>query len=100
MSLRRTVCLCVIVLCHAGIAIAGSFTPGNIVVVRLNSSSSTATAAFLDEYTTAGSLVQSIALPTAAAGSNRTLTLSGTASSEGMLTRSYDEHYLLFVRDD
>ncbi|MDQ3457325.1 MAG: hypothetical protein M3513_18095 [Actinomycetota bacterium] len=55
-----------------------------------------ATPAFLDEYDAAGTLVQSIALPTADDGSNRQLTNNGTASSEGFLARSTDGRYLTF----
>jgi len=76
-----------------------SFTAGNLVVVRVGTGtgalSSAATAAFLDEYTPAGTLVQSIALPTADAAGNRTFTLSGTATSEGALSLSSDGQYLL-----
>jgi hypothetical protein len=44
---------------------AASFTPGNIVVTRVGPTVSTTGAkAYLDEYTTAGVLVQTIALPT------------------------------------
>src|SRR5207244_13335712 len=55
---------------------------------------SAATAVFLDEYTTDGVLIQSIAMPTAVVGSNKRLTASGTATSEGELARSVDGHYL------
>ena len=68
---------------------AAGFTSDGIVVVRVGTGNSplsnAATEVFLDEYTTAGTLVQSIALPTSAVGSNRRLTLSGAASSEGAL---------------
>ena len=82
-----------------GLSQGASFTAGNLVVVRVGAGSgalsSAATAAFLDEYTPAGTLVQSIALPTADAGGSRTLTLSGTATSEGALSLSSDGQYLL-----
>jgi hypothetical protein len=78
-----------------------SFNPGNIVVYRVGDSSSAlsnaATPVFLDEFTPAGNLVQSIPLPTAVNGSNRQLTASGTATSEGFLTRSTDGQYLLLT---
>ncbi len=80
---------------------AAAFTPGNIVVERVGDGSAvlsgTATNVFLDEYTVGGALVQSISLPTAA-GSGTTpnqLTESGTASSDGMMTRSVDGKYLI-----
>jgi predicted extracellular nuclease len=76
-----------------------AFTPGNIVVYRVGNGSaalsSAATAVFLDEYTPAGVLVQSIALPTVDSGPNQTLTASGTSTTEGMLTRSVDGRYLV-----
>ena len=56
------------------------------------------TKVFLDEYSaTTGTLVQSVALPTAAAGSNLALTASGSSTSEGSITRSVDGSYLLFA---
>jgi hypothetical protein len=59
------------------------------VVVRVGDGTaaltSASTAAFLDEYTINGALVQSIPLPTADALPQRALTLSGTATSEGFL---------------
>src|SRR5262245_50006387 len=72
-------------------ASAASFAPGNLVVLRIGAGggalSSAATPVFLDEYTPAGGLVQSIPLPTAVSGSNRILTNSGSATSEGALNR-------------
>ncbi len=71
-----------------------AFTAGNIVVVRVGDGASslvnTGNPVFLDEYTTSGTLVQSIALPTTVSGANKRLILSGTATSEGALTRSAD----------
>ncbi len=81
-----------------------AFTLGNVVVYRVGTGaaalSSAATAVFLDEYTAAGALVQSIALPTADNGANQTLTASGTATSEGLLTRSADGRYLVLTGYD
>jgi hypothetical protein len=73
------------------------FTPGNIVVVRVGTGDSltnASTAVFLDEYTTGGSLVQSVAIPASSSGSNAPLTLSGTAASEGSIVNSADGRYL------
>jgi hypothetical protein len=58
---------------------AAAFTAGNLVVYRIGTGAaaltSGATAAFLDEYTTAGTYVQTVALPTTvAATGNRALT--------------------------
>ena len=69
-----------------------AFTAGNIVVYRVGAGaaalSSAATQVFLDEYTTAGVLVQSIPLPTATSGMQDALTASGTATSEGLISDS------------
>lgn len=74
------------------------FTIGNIVVVRVGDGaaalSNASTATFLDEYTPAGALVQSIAMPTTASGSNQPFTNSGTATSEGFLNVSQNGLYL------
>lgn len=75
-----------------------AFNSGNLVVFRSGdgaaSLANTATAGFLDEYTTGGVLVQTIPLPTATVGSNRRLTVSGTATSEGFLSRSADGQFI------
>src|SRR5205823_271726 len=55
----------------------------------------TGTAVFVDEYTPAGALVQSVALPTTTVGAQHALTSSGTSSAEGMMTRSIDGRYLM-----
>lgn len=76
-----------------------AFTPGNLVVYRVGAGAvnlvSTGSPVFLDEYSPAGALVQSIALPTVADGSNRPLVASGTSYSEGLLSRSADGHSLV-----
>jgi hypothetical protein len=78
---------------------ANAFTPGNLVVVRVGDGTSAltnvGTAVFLDEYTPSGTLVQSIAMPTAAAGANRQFCNSGTATSEGFLTLTSNGQYLI-----
>ncbi|MEQ1573000.1 MAG: ExeM/NucH family extracellular endonuclease [Vicinamibacterales bacterium] len=80
---------------------AAQFTTGNIVVYRVGDGaaalSSAGTAVFLDEYTPTGTLVQSIAMPTTASGLNFPLVASGSATSEGLLTRSADGSYLLLT---
>ncbi|HTT57235.1 MAG TPA: ExeM/NucH family extracellular endonuclease [Opitutaceae bacterium] len=89
-------------LCPA--ARAAAFTPGNLVVVRVGTGSaalsSSAAAVFLDEYTPAGALVQSVALPTAPSLPNRQFSLSGTATSEGALALSVDGRYLVLAGYD
>jgi hypothetical protein len=77
----------------------GPITPGNLLVSRVGDGaaalSNAATARFLDEYTPAGVFVQTIALPTTVIGSNRQLTDSGTATSNGFITQSVDGRYIL-----
>ena len=78
---------------------AAAFTPGNLVLYRVGTGSSalaaSATAVFLDEYTPGGTLVQSIPMPTVVSAGNRRLTASGTATSEGYLTRSANGQFLI-----
>lgn len=77
---------------------AAAFTPGNIVVVRIGTGTgaltTAATPVFLDEYSSTGILVQSVALPTANSGANNAFTLSGTSTSEGALSLSPNGQYL------
>jgi hypothetical protein len=83
-----------------GVAPAGAatFGAGNVVVYRVGDGSgslvNTGNQVFLDEYTPTGTLVQSIPMPTVASGANKPLVASGTATSEGLLTRSPDGAHL------
>jgi hypothetical protein len=84
----------------AGAAHAAAFTPGNLVLYRVGdgttAASAAATAVYLDEYRPDGTLVQTIAMPTA--GGSAPLTNALTASStgsEGLLSRSTDGACLL-----
>src|ERR1043165_9989228 len=74
---------------------AAPFTAGNLVLYRVGDGAaapgSGGTAALLHEYTPPGTLVQSAALPTGAGG----LVASGTATTEGFLSRSEDGRYLV-----
>lgn len=74
----------------ASVASAAAFTPGNLAIYRVGTGTgalaNTGNAAFVDEYTTSGTLVQSIPLGVIA---------SGTATSEGMLTLSADGRFLV-----
>jgi 2',3'-cyclic-nucleotide 2'-phosphodiesterase (5'-nucleotidase family) len=83
---------------------AAAFTPGNVVIYRVGSGTgsliNTGNPVFLDEYSSTGTLVQSIPLPTTVSGANKRLVASGTATSEGMLTRSADGQYLLLTGYD
>jgi hypothetical protein len=81
-----------------------AFTPGNIVVVRVGDGSTslinTGNPVFLDEYNSSGTLIQSVAMPTSVVGANKRLILSGTATSEGALSRSADGSALLMAGYD
>ncbi len=74
------------------------FTAGNLVVVRVGSGTGslvgTGNAVYLDEFTPAGALVQSVALPVVANGGNQPFVLGGTSTTEGGLTRSADARFL------
>lgn len=91
-------------ICQETTANAAAFTAGNIVVCRVGTGAaaltSAATAVFLDEYTIAGTPVQSIALPTAVVGLQRRLTASGTATSECYVNRSIDGQFLIVTGYD
>ena len=99
--MKKLLLFLLIAVCINSISQAAPFTPGNIVIYRIGtgtgSLSSNATAAFIDEYTPAGALVQSIALPTTASSPNFALTSSGTATSEGLISLSADGNYLLAI---
>ena len=75
------------------------FTDGNLVLYRIGTGTgglvNTGNPVFLDEYTPTGVLVQSIPLPTAVNGGQKRLIASGTASSEGQLSRSANGQYLV-----
>jgi len=77
---------------------AAPFTPGNLAVVRVGDGTAAltgaATATFIDEYTPAGFLVQSIAIP---ASGPTLLTMSGSATLEGALMRSPNGALLCFA---
>jgi hypothetical protein len=94
--LGTAICLATTFSAHR--ASAAAFTLGDLVVVRVGDGSAAlngnATAAFLDEYTASGVLVQSIPLPTVASGGNQPLTLSGSAISEGFIALSQNGMYL------
>ncbi len=84
---------------------AQNFTPGNIVVARVGDgnvvlSSGKATPVFLDEYTQTGIFVRTLALPTAASGSNKSLTGNGSSPLEAALAASADGRYLTIAGYD
>jgi len=74
------------------------FASGNLVVLRDGTGSaalsSAGTAVFLDQYTTGGTLVNSLGIPTSGASA---LVNSGTAASEGQLSLSANNRYLVLA---
>jgi len=81
---------------------AAALSNGNLVVVRINSTSGAAGAAFVEEYTPGGTLVQSLPLPTAdGAGDNQTCTMAGNlTTNEGYLSLSTNGQYLTLACHD
>jgi hypothetical protein len=86
---------------------AASIPPANsdVVVYRVGDGAagllSTGAAVFIDEFNpTTGALVKSTAMPTVASGSNHRLIASGVASSEGLITRSVDGHFVVLTGYD
>ena len=77
--------------------VMAAFTAGNLVVLQSDAQTSSATSVSLLEFTTSGtSASNTIALPsTAAASGNAALTQSGSATSEGFLSRTQDGRYLV-----
>jgi len=80
---------------------APEFAAGNIVVCRVGtgtgSLSTSAAAVFLDEYTSGGTLVSSIAMPTTNGIVQKAFTVAGSAQSECQLNRSTDGRYLVLA---
>jgi hypothetical protein len=83
---------------YAGNSSASPFAAGNLAVLRVGdgskSLSSHGNSVFIDQFTTSGTLVGSIAIPDNATNA---LLISGSASSEGALTRSADGRLLEFA---
>jgi hypothetical protein len=81
---------------YAGNLSASPFTAGNLAVLRIGdgaeSLGSSGNSVFIDQFTTNGTLAGSIAIPDNATNA---LLVSGSASSEGALTRSADGRLLV-----
>ena len=84
--------------CQPRVAQAAPITSGNLVIYRAgsgtNSLANTGNDVFLDEYTTAGSLVQSIAMP--ATGTGTKLITAGNSTAEGAMSISPDGTWIGF----
>jgi hypothetical protein len=93
------VALLVLLVCFSQAGVARAiFVAGNLVIYRVSTNvgqqtlSDDGNQVFLDEYTPAGVLVQSIALPSTGGGVK--LVADGTDVTEGLLTRSPDGRFL------
>jgi hypothetical protein len=79
-------------------AAQAQFSPGNLAVLRVGDGIenlvNTGNSVFIDQFTTIGGYVNSIAVPNSGSSA---LALSGTATSEGSLTRSVDGSYLNLI---
>jgi hypothetical protein len=82
----------------AVVANAAPFTAGDLAVLQVGDGTAalgnSSTALFIKEFSTAGSLVQTITIPTAG---GTQIACSGSASSEGALTLSADRSVLTFA---
>ncbi len=100
--MNRIILLSFALLSMVKLTLAQKFTAGNLVVYRAGDGvaglRSVATYAFLDEYTPTGTLVRSIKLPGLAAEAtapNLRVTISGSSTSEGAITRSVNGLYII-----
>ena len=98
--LRQVSLITACALLLGGVSSAAPFTAGNLVVLQSDGQTSAAQSVSLLEFLTSGtaqSAVNTVTLPTtvAAAPGNGALTQSGSATSEGYLSRSQDGRYLL-----
>ena len=105
MTFRRVVCVAALVAAAGSVANARPFISGDLVVVQVGDGTaalgSAATAASLLEFNPAGGApISTTGLPATGSGSNRRLTLSGTATSEGFLTLSSNGRYLTMTGYD
>jgi hypothetical protein len=84
----------------AGTASGAVFSPGNVIVFRAGDGNAPAAGQAhanvnIQEFTTSGSLVQTIALPSGASSS--AFTIDRTATADGILQWSADKRYLMFA---
>ena len=90
-SFLKLIFLTIFLISLSNININAQFTSGNLVVLKVGDGTTALTSSgspiFLQQFTPTGSLVNTITFPTT--GTNP-VCISGTASSEGQLTRSPD----------
>jgi hypothetical protein len=93
-------CLVGLLVAIPGFCQAAAFLPGDLVIYRIGDGTAalinSGNAVFLDEYTTSGGLVQSVALPATANGAQQPL-IASTDVSEGILARSTDKEYIMLT---
>jgi Ig-like domain-containing protein/immunoglobulin I-set domain protein len=89
--------ICIAVISFAQLALA-QFYPGNLAVLRAGDGvqilTNSGNQIFVDQYTRAGALVNTIAIPT---NGPQSLLISGKASSEGFINLSSDKHLITLV---
>jgi hypothetical protein len=104
--MRRVSFIVAVILTMGVMAWAAPFRQGDLVVYRVDDGSTPLTNsgnyAFLDEYATNGTLVQTIPLPTsqfidANGNVNYPIENSGAATSEGLINLSTDGRYVVFA---
>ncbi|MEP4079813.1 cadherin-like beta sandwich domain-containing protein [Haloferula sp.] len=80
---------------------AAPFQPESLAVYRTGDGASSLTfgaaPVFIDEYASDGTLIQSIPVATAPDGANLPLVAIGISTTEGLLTLSDDERFLVFA---
>jgi hypothetical protein len=89
-------------LCTSATTLGADFTAGNLVVLQVGDGStlltSTGAPIFVHEYSTAGTLVQTITVPVPPSQNGATgITAQGNISSEGHILRSVDGRYATFT---
>src|SRR6185295_6465114 len=88
----------------AGAGGSGGSTTAHLDIYRVGDGSgglvNTGNAVFIDEVLADGSPVRSIPMPLAINGNNHRLVASGTASSEGLISRSVDGHFVMLTGYD
>lgn len=97
LTTRTAASVAALAFCFGATQLQAQFTAGNVVVMQVGDGSaalsSAGTALFLKEYTPAGVASYSMAIPTTTAANG--LVTSGSATSEGLITRSADKSYII-----
>src|SRR6267154_3504208 len=82
-------------------AFAAAFTAGNIVIYRVGNGTqaltNTGNSVFLDEFTQAGTWVQSLLMPTNWYGANAPLITDGAGFAQGLITLSEDGRFIVLT---